>query len=527
MKPESVKIALVSAGAILFNIIFWHQKMAVNSLFFDVFILLSVFFLYQDAFKKPAMKWLLAGHIITVAAVVIHNTVLSKLAFSVTLLLVVVFTQYLHRSVWYAAGSALMNYLLMVPSFFGSVKQLKQNQFKLYGFRKTIRFIIIPLLLLLVFFGLYNFSNAVFSTIINTIGLAVQQFFSRFFDWFSWQRFGFLLFGLFISGGLLLKSKVHYFSEADISKTAGLLRKKNNLLKWKETGWFQLLHVLMGRFANGIMALRNENTTGIISLVLLNVLLLCINCIDVMYVWFGFQYKSDMNLSDYVHEGTGMLIFSIVLAMVLVLFFFRGNLNFYKKNKWLRIGAYAWLIQNMVLVVSVLVRDYYYIAHQGLAYKRLGVLVFLMLVLFGLITVFIKIQQVKTAYYLWRINAWFAISILVVSACIHWDETIAEYNLARKNIIPQDIKFLLSLSDKALPLLEANKDIFDKKNGQRGDGEGAYWYRSALSPKEFFENRKAAFFKTQDTYNWLSWNFADAYVKKHLNTGIVTAATVR
>ena len=67
MKPESIKILLVTAGAVLFNVIFWHQKMAVNTLFFDAFILWFVFYLYPDSFKKKIpMKWLLAAHIITV-----------------------------------------------------------------------------------------------------------------------------------------------------------------------------------------------------------------------------------------------------------------------------------------------------------------------------------------------------------------------------------------------------------------------------------------------------------------------------
>lgn len=524
MKPESIKILLVTAGAVLFNVIFWHQKMAVNTLFFDAFILWSVFYLYPDSLKKIPIKWLLAAHIITVTTVIIHNTILSKFAFSLTLLLVVVFTQYLHRSVWYAAGSACMNYVLMVPSFLTNVQELKQNKFRLANLRKALRFLIIPTLLVFLFFGLYNFSNSIFSIIVNDIGVAVQQFFAHFFNWFSGQRLGFLLLGLFITGGLLLKSKILYFSETDINKSTDMLRKKNNLVKWKQTGWFQLLSLIMGRFANGIMALRNENKTGIISLVLLNILLLCINCIDVIYVWFGFEYNTDMNLSQYVHEGTGMLIFSIVLAMVLVLFFFRGNLNFYKKNRHLRYGAYAWLIQNMVLVVSVLIRDYYYITHMGLAYKRIGVLFFLLLVLIGLITVFMKIQQVKTTYYLLRINAWFAIGILIFSACVHWDEMIADYNLARKNVIPLDIKFLLSLSDKTLPVLEANSDVFDKYDNQRIDGEGQYLYFSTLSPKEIFKNRKADFITAQNTYTWLSWNFADAYVKKQLANIAVTTA---
>ncbi|MEO7768832.1 MAG: DUF4173 domain-containing protein, partial [Ferruginibacter sp.] len=333
-------------------------------------------------------------------------------------------------------------------------------------------------------------------------------------SWFSWQRMGFLLFGLFITGGLLLKSSVTYFSEADTKKGNDLWRKKTDLLKWQQSSWFDLLSVLMGRFANGAMALRNENKTAIISLFLLNALLLFINCVDIVYVWFGFTERNDINLSEYVHEGAGLLIFSILLAMVLLLFFFRGNLNFYKKNKWLKMGAYAWLFQNAVLVVSVFFRDYYYIHHHGLAYKRIGVLVFLLLVLAGLITVFIKIHQRKTAYYLLRVNAWFAIVVLVLSACIHWDETIAVYNLARKDTIAPDIKFLLTLSDKTLPLLQKNIEVLDK-SATAMNGDDKYLYQS-LTPRQFFENRKKDFSVTQKNYSWLSWNMADETVKKEL-----------
>jgi hypothetical protein len=218
-----------------------------------------------------------------------------------------------------------------------------------------------------------------------------------------------------------------------------------------------------------------------------------------------------------------MLIFSIVLAMLVLLFFFRGNLNFYTKNKWLRYGAYGWIFQNAVLVVSVLLRDYYYIQHMGLAYKRIGVLVFLLMVLMGLITVFIKIHQRKTAYYLWRVNGWFGIILLVAASCVHWDETIAMYNLSHKNAIPVDVKFLLSLSDKTLPLLEKNQDVLiDHRPAV--DGEGEYVYRSQLSPLEVFEMRKKVFFATQKTYSWLSWNGSDAYVKKNLTKMVITSS---
>jgi hypothetical protein len=517
MKSASLKTTLVFAGAVLFNIVFWQEKLAINTALFDGFILSAVFYLYQPVLKKPVMKWLLPAHLITLATVIIHNTVLSKLAFTGTLMLVIVFTQYEHRSLWYAGASAFMNYVLMIPSLVLNIGQAKKGKLNFYSANRTIRFIIIPVIILIVFSILYSFSNAIFHEVLNTVGMALQNFFSRFFDWFSWSRFGFLLFGVFITGGLLLKSNTDFFSKSDIQKQDDLNRKKNNLTKWMQTPMYDMLSLLMGRFANGIMALRNENTVGIISLVLLNLLLFFINWLDVVYVWFGFEYSKDINLSQYVHEGAGLLIFSIVLAMLVLLFFFRGNLNFYKKNKWLKVGAYLWIIQNIILVVSVFFRDYYYIHDFGLAYKRIGVLVFLTLVLAGLLTVYIKISRVKTTYFLLKVNAWVVLVVLVLSSCIHWDETIAEYNLSRKSKLPLDVKFLLSLSDKTLPVLEKNQDVLVKSliNVPQND-EGDSYYRSSLTAKQYFEMRKKSFFEEQKNYTWLSWNAADSYVKEQL-----------
>ena len=140
MKTPALKIVLLITGTILFNIIFWQEKIAVNALLFDAFILTSVFYLYPAAFTKPAMKWLLLAHVVTLITLVVHNTVLSKLAFSATLLLVVVFTQFLHRSVWYAAASAIGNYLSFVFSFLEDIRQIKRGEIRSLGIKKAMRF---------------------------------------------------------------------------------------------------------------------------------------------------------------------------------------------------------------------------------------------------------------------------------------------------------------------------------------------------------------------------------------------------
>ena len=67
-----------------------------------------------------------------------------------------------------------------------------------------------------------------------------------------------------------------------------------------------------------------------------------------------------------------------------------------------------------------------------------------------------KIWSKKTNYFLFRINAWAGIAVLVLATTIHWDEFIAGYNLKRRNTVELDVPFLLSLSDKALPLLDTN-----------------------------------------------------------------------
>jgi hypothetical protein len=252
------------------------------------------------------------------------------------------------------------------------------------------------------------------------------------------------------------------------------------------------------------------------------VLLLVVNIIDVNFLWLHFQYAEGKPVYKMVHEGTELLIVSIVLAMAILLFFFKGNLNFYKRNKWLKYGAYAWIIQNAMLVSSVFLRDYYYILKHGLAYKRIGVLFFLLMVLVGLLTVLLKIWNRKTNYFLFRVNAWTGIVVLVLATTIHWDEFIAGYNLKRKNTVDLDVSFLLSLSDKALPLIDTNIVAIQKRQNDlqalatnRVDCDTCFIEQLKQREKQFAEK--------QQQFSWLSWNYADAYTKKYLQRrGLIT-----
>lgn len=510
---------LVLAGGILFSLVFWQEKLGINTILFDAFILAAIFYLYAYARQNAVVRWLVFGHLICLAMVIVHNTLLSKIAFSTTLLLIAGFAEYVHRSVWFAGGSVLLNIVLFMASFVEQFKSKDKVPRKRKVLSKFIRFAIFPMLLLALFFVIYLYSNSVFQSMAARFEGQVQRFFSALFGVFSPERLVFLCLGVYITGSLLMRSRLNYFSQRESQCKDELQRTRVSWKQRLQRPFFQFIETIMGRFSRGTLALKNENTTGIISLLLLNILLLIINSIDISFLWFNFDYMGDVFLYKMLHEGTELLIVSIVLAMLVVLFFFKGNLNFYKNNKWLKYGAFAWIIQNSVLVISVLLRDYYYIARYGLAYKRIGVLFFLLMVLIGLATVFIKIWRRRTSYFLFRVNAWAGIIVLVLASTIHWDEFIAGYNLARKDSVPLDTRFLLSLSDKALPLLDKNIAVFRQQEAALQKEQPVQRAVRDICDSCFVEElqrRETVFLEKQQQLSWLSWNYADDYTKHYL-----------
>jgi hypothetical protein len=108
MKSERIKLLAAIAGALLFNFVFWQEKMALNTVLYDVFLLVMIFFLYPEARRVSTVRWLTLGHLICLAMIILNNTVLSKIGFVFTLAMVAGFAEYIHRSVWFAGGTMLM-----------------------------------------------------------------------------------------------------------------------------------------------------------------------------------------------------------------------------------------------------------------------------------------------------------------------------------------------------------------------------------------------------------------------------------
>lgn len=190
--------------------------------------------------------------------------------------------------------------------------------------------------------------------------------------------------------------------------------------------------------------LESEHTLGSMVFLALNLLLFFFLVTDVIYL-LDQTPLSNAGYSNAVHQGVYALMFSIVCAIVLILYFFRGNLNFFQGNQRIKVLTYLWIGFNIVLVVFTAYKNYTYVEALGLTYKRIGVFVYLLLTLTGLVTAYIKVTEVKNFVYLLRTNITTIFAFLFLSAAIPWDRAITWYNLT--TIKKPDINYLIGLGE--------------------------------------------------------------------------------
>lgn len=491
MEPRNIaKITLLLGGGFIYNFLFNQENLGMNLIIFSFFLVLIGLFTCKETLNSKGVQITLVGVILSGIMVALHHSLVARFVHFTSL---VVFVGFLYepklKAIYHAIAAALFQWMHL-PKVFASIltaKNEKRVQFKRSW--RWIKLIVIPAFAFLIFYVIFYYSNPVFSEMSDTFWSAIGDFFSNLFQnvsivWLLQFVLGMLIVSLFLFKSIQ-RQLTHYEQglQTDIKRN----RKKR----------FHGLSVIRVHS----ISLKNEYRSALVLIGSINVLLLIINAIDIHWIWFNFTYDPSFNLSQLVHEGTYLLILSILLSMGILLYFFRRNLNFFPNNVWLRRLANAWIFQNAVLVISVIVRNYHYMYHFGLAYKRIGVMFFLTAVIVGLVTLFIKINKAKTSFYLLKVNSWTVYGLFLIVSCVNWDIVIVNHNIQYTQVQNMDSKFLLSLSDKTLPAIHKNRNVLNLSEQMEWE------YKRTLDQK--LEDRIATFMKKQRSISWKSWNYAD------------------
>lgn len=543
-KQFNFQLIAVFGGGLLFNFLFWNEQLALNLLIYSLFIFLTLF---MDATtpKSKKMLWVAASHLLSALLVLYNHSSLTLIAYYISLLVFIGFahTQQL-RSIFTALLASSLQLLTGPLNLIKKLNTVKLGTFQLKPILKPIKYIVIPIIVLLIFSITYSIANPVFARylakVISNIEQALTTIYTFIFGDLSFLRVMHLILGVLFTSGMIIKFKNDSLEKAELPLKENMIRKRRDLKK--TTFGYEFSSIFAGKLIKRTMALKTENTIAIISLAGLNMLLLSLNLIDITTLWMG--DLGSLNFAQALHGSTNALILSIIMAMLVILYFFNGNLNFYSKNKIIRLLAYGWIMQNTFLILSVLLRDYHYITMHGLTYKRIGVIVFSVLSFIGLLTVYLKVAEKKTFFYLFKTNGLIGYILLLLSGTINWDAFIVQYNIDNRNRVTLDVNYLMSLTDKTLPQLIEHKELLKK---YLSPNTSSYNYvgnvvesppnsssrskqivdsleikkQIKLSLSQTFEHnlerRIARFQEKQEKNTWLSWNYRDWQTNNYLN----------
>ncbi|MEP0264921.1 DUF4173 domain-containing protein [Dokdonia sp.] len=411
-------------SALGFSTLFYHQDLGLNMFIFAIIAVIVVYLAHREAFKRVDMRLSTLLYLLVSLFVFTNH---SALAICMSIMSFIVFAGSISgiRNAIYVQG---LNGLYQ--TFLGTLhhhldpkkekKATKTSKKRDYGF--ILLCILLVIGLPVIFASLYRNINPIFEKWIAAIDLSFINM-----TWLLFTCMGYVLLRNISS-----KASLDILTNIDRETPQNLTKKP--ISEEQES----LLH--------------KEQLLGSMVIGVLNALILFFLIVDIWYVANNtFQHASE--LSKTVHEGVNALITSILIAITLILIFFRGNLNFYKKSKRLRILTYIWIILNSVLVIVTTLKNYIYITDFGLTYKRIGVIIYLTLCIVGLCTTYFKVAQRKNVLYLVRINARIAFFIIILMSSFSWNREITRYNLSQ--VKRPDLSYLESMGGNNIDLLYA------------------------------------------------------------------------
>ncbi len=487
MRTVLFKNLITIAGGLLMAFLFTGEGMGLNTLIFTLLFVGLTFYQNPEIIGQKSTLFIALGTITASMFVVWHHSALAQTVYILSFILYIGAIQ--HRTLRFLG----FGFLLGMGSFLSAPISMVQNMGKsLRGDWKNLfkwaQLLLIPLILAWLFLSVYYQAVPGFEHVLDRL----SQWFSNIIFWKNpGPAFWMFIWGVVIFGSVLWKSVLVPLVQKLASKLE-ILFPTDLELKRRKTVW---------RLFSSIMGLKKEYMIAMLSISILNGLLLLVN-ISHLSDLIRMQFSSQAHeLSQSLHASTELLILSILMAMGVLLLFFRRNLNFYPNNQVLKVLAYTWLAQNALLALMTFYQDIIYIIHYGMAYYRLWLAFFLMLVSFGLLSMYVKIAQRKSIFYLLVSNAWGVYLSLLLISCVNWDLVITRFNIFQAKNEQVDLYFLMSMSDKNIFLLEKHRDyLFSEKILHQ---EEKQYFNARM------KRRRVGFANKLEGRSWKSWNFAD------------------
>jgi hypothetical protein len=193
-------------------------------------------------------------------------------------------------------------------------------------------------------------------------------------------------------------------------------------------------------------------------LALCNVLFLVQNVLDLRFLWLGGALPAGMTFAEYAHRGAYPLVATAILAGVFALFAFPAG-GEASGRRGARALVLLFLLQNAFLTLCALQRLHLYVEAYDLTRLRVAAAAWMLLVLFGLLTILWRILRHRTRRWLVGVNLAALFVLLEAGSLLRVDAFVATYNVRHAREMgghggPVDLGYLAELGPDALPALE-------------------------------------------------------------------------
>jgi uncharacterized protein DUF4153 len=165
-----------------------------------------------------------------------------------------------------------------------------------------------------------------------------------------------------------------------------------------------------------------------------------------------------MTYASYAHRGAYPLIVSALLAAAFVLVAMRPGSEA-ERSPLLRALVFLWVGQNVLLVLSAMLRLDLYVETYLLTYWRVAAFIWMLIVAAGLVLIVVRIVTYRSNA--WLISANLAVLALTIYSCsfVNFAAVVADYNVAQDRnaasvALPLDVSYLLALGPQAIPAVD-------------------------------------------------------------------------
>jgi hypothetical protein len=465
------KSIIITIAGIVFATLFYTQSFGINALFYSIFLGVALVLSGSKIRFTNTTLFSCIGMLASAAAISLHGSTLSIVTYFISTFLFIGYVASFQSSIYVSWLNGVYNAVFGVfHSFLFQLEEPKKAPTKKsIPIGQILKGIAIPLVLVIIFTTLYRTSNPIFNEWLIAIDLS-------FID-VLWVFTAIL--GAFIMLNMYQPRPLEDVTEKDKNYPNELFPRALNTKQLK--------------------SVYSESQIGFISILSLNLLLVIVLISEVIFLTNLTDLKASI-LSDAVHQGVYASIISIVLAICVIAFIFRGDVNFLKNIEKLRVLTFVWIALNLLLVGSICIKNYLYIHDHGLTHKRIGVMVYLLLTIIGLFTTYLKVSNRLNFVYLLRRNIAIGYACIAIYSVINWSAIITNHNLQANKI---DQPYLESLLPQNALILK-EYDLYEEYKRQ----DKIHEYYLEKYNESLFINR-----------NWQEFNWI-AYKLKQNEDGI-------